>query len=566
MPDPGTNPGFLRREDAPNETPARRDAAPARPETGRGERPPRSLRRFLRETRGAVGYTAAVIAMMVFGATALVGDHLWMIGKRDLLQSAADAAAVAATFELRRRPHWESDAAVEAALKPLAERYVHFNVLGNTPAGDLEPEDIEVTLDVDRAAGTVAVSVHADIIDTLFAKRLYDWDGPGEITTGAGAERETTRTEVVLAMDVTTSMLQGLAGARRAGEESRMEIVRHAAHELVDILDPGGDEESLIAVGIVPWHINVRLNETMRTAWERDGWALYPSRKTYPMPYWASHPPPPAETWTMQPQPEGWQGCLDQRAMEGRRSPGLTAAHPSDASFTMAFFPVMRGTSYECRDLSADRFPNRFTQRCYHGPTFEEGSIPCPAANGCSQTRLTPQYLCSDAPRRFAPILPLSRDLDEVRDAIDGLEPAGTQTYSTMGLIWGRRLLSPEWREVWGGEVHPVDPNDDRYLGVRKAIVLLTDGEDNYDDEVGAAPDRSAACTAAKAAGIEVFVVAALDPDGIGTALSRGLTDCSSQADHPDRTYVFLNNHSREDLEDAFRRIALQLLTVRRTH
>ena len=156
--------------------------------------------------------------------------------------------------------------------------------------------------------------------------------------------------------------------------------------------------------------------------------------------------------------------------------------------------------------------------------------------------------------------------MSEVRNAIDRLTPVGTQTYSTMGVIWGTRLLTPEWRDVWGGDVHPVDPDEDRYLGVRKAIVLLTDGEDNYDDDLGAAPNREAACTAAKDAGIEIFVVAALDPSKIGTDLSRGLTKCSSHRDNPDRTYVFINNQTREDLEDAFRQIALQLLIVRRTH
>ena len=166
----------------------------------------------------------------------------------------------------------------------------------------------------------------------------------------------------------------------------------------------------------------------------------------------------------------------------------------------------------------------------------------------------------------FAPILPLSRDMNEVRRAIDALTPVGSMTYSTMGLIWGWRLLTPDWRDVWGGTLHPVDPDEKKYLGVRKAIVLLTDGEDNYGSALDAAPNRSAACTAAKDAGIEIFVVAAMNPSLIGTGLSRGLTRCSSQDDYPDRTYVFLNNRSKEDLEKAFRQIALQLLVVRRTH
>ena len=232
----------------------------------------------------------------------------------------------------------------------------------------------------------------------------------------------------------------------------------------------------------------------------------------------------------------------------------------------MAFFPVMWLTSFQCRDLSSDSFAGHFTQYCYHGPTFEETSTPCPGSR-CDQVRKPAQLMCSDDSwDTFVPILPLSRDMGAVRSAIDALMPVGTATYSTMGLIWGRRLLTPEWRPVWGGEVHPVHPDDEDSLGVRKAIVLLTDGEDNYRTALGAARDRSAACAAAKRAGIEVFVVAAMNPAEIGGGLSRGLTDCSSQSDDPDRTYVFLENHTKEDLEDAFRQIAHQLLVVRRTH
>ena len=574
MPAPGTNPDLPRRADAPSGTHARRDAAPPRgrfggeEESGRSARAPRSFRGFLRETRAAVGITAAAVSIMVVGGAAFIGDHLWMVGKRDLLQGAADAATIATTFELRRRLASESDAQVKAALMPVAKRYARFNVLENA-AGEIEAEDIEVTLEIDRVAGTVEASVKADAVDTIFAKWLYGYEGPGDVTVRAGAERDTTKSEVVLAIDVTGSMQLKLDGNGRpaAGELSRMEIVRRAAHALVDILDPG-DEEAMTAIGIVPWHLNVRLNETLRSTWERKGWAVYPTSKTYPHPYavWGNWPTPAAETWTMPTQPEDWRGCLDQRALQGTRPPGIGVALPSRASFTMAFYPVMGYTSYQCRDLSSDSFPDRFNQNCYHGPTFQETvpPTPCPAPESkCRQYRYPPQRGCDGY---FAPILPLSRDMDEVRRAIDTLHPAGGATYSTMGLIWGRRLLTPEWRSVWGGEIHPVDAGDASTLGMRRAIVLLTDGEDNYGAHVGAAPDRDAACTAAKRAGIEIFVVAAMNPAKIGSGLSRGLTDCSSQRDDPDRTYVFLDNHTKEDLEDAFRQIAQQLLVVRRTY
>ena len=50
-------------------------------------------------------------------------------------------------------------------------------------------------------------------------------------------------------------------------------------------------------------------------------------------------------------------------------------------------------------------------------------------------------------------------------------------------------------------------------------VVLLTDGEDNYGAALGGASDRSVACTAAKDAGIEFFVVAAMGRGKVGTKL-----------------------------------------------
>ena len=68
---------------------------------------------------------------MTVGGTALIVDHLWLVNQRDLLKSAADSAAVAATLALIELPASTSDDDVGAALPPIAERYVRFNLSGN---------------------------------------------------------------------------------------------------------------------------------------------------------------------------------------------------------------------------------------------------------------------------------------------------------------------------------------------------------------------------------------------------------------------------------------------------
>ena len=142
-------------------------------------------------------------------------------------------------------------------------------------------------------------------------------------------------------------------------------------------------------------------------------------------------------------------------------------------------------------------------------------------------------------------------------------------------MLWGRSLLEHSWKDVWGdaGDVHPVDPTARASEGLRKAIVLLTDGEDTYCGDGNVACEDSAvgisrtdACTAAKEAGTEIFVIAAMHPDEVSEALGESLRECSSESEQSDVRYAFLNNSTPEDLTAAFAEIANQLRVVRRVY
>ena len=88
------------------------------------------LGRFLCGTRaGATAIAAVAVTVMAVGASALIVDHVGLVGQRDMLKSAADSAAVAATQEMARRSgETLTDDALEAALEPLARRYVLLNL------------------------------------------------------------------------------------------------------------------------------------------------------------------------------------------------------------------------------------------------------------------------------------------------------------------------------------------------------------------------------------------------------------------------------------------------------
>ena len=81
------------------------------------------------------------------------------------------------------------------------------------------------------------------------------------------------------------------------------------------------------------------------------------------------------------------------------------------------------------------------------------------------------------------------------------------------------------------------------------------------DSEVGIS--RTDACTAAKEAGTEISVIAAMRPDKVSDALGESLRECSSESDV---RYAFLNNSTPEDLVATFTKIANQLRVVRRVN
>ena len=508
--------------------------------------------RFLRGHRGgATGFAAAAVVMMLLGGGALISDHVWMVGKRDLLQSAAGAASVATTQRLATLPGSMTEAEVHAELLPVAERYARLNVLANVNK-ELEPDDITVVLAVDRDAGIVEVRVSADIGDTLLSKWLYDYGGPGEMEARAGAEYESLPAEVVLALDTTLSTY-----SRYGGSVTRIDAIKAAAKDLVDILQPSA--ANMVAVGLVPWTTMVRLGTEARARWHAEGWAEFPVQRRYPWPYNnRSRSPSMASVQNIPESIRGtWYGCVAAaRIIEGvAEVPDRDAAldTPDGDPFAEAYAPARVGTSYRC--FGTDPLPSDYlSQYCWDKDS----------ATGYNQSQIYP-YIWPPADHsqvkcpQMAAMVPLSTDRTAIDRAIDGLRAAGVATHSAVGVQWGRRLLAPSWREVWGGTVHPADPSDPGVEDMRKVLVLLTDGEDNIGGGASMADVRSDACTDAKAEGIEIFVVAAMEPSKVGSGLASSLRACASSAGH-----AYINNPDAPALRQAFRDIATRVSRLRR--
>ena len=209
--------------------------------------------RFLQDVSGgATSITAAMLAVMAVGGTALISDHVWLVDQRDVLKSAADAAAAAATLERNRLPDGLSDRKLNRKLRATAKRYVKLN-LAHLPKDRYERalETLVVNVFPNRHQDTVGVTAEADLGGTLLASRLplfADSVDPSKMSVQAGVERVREPVDLVLAIDTSTSMKLKLNGRpTRNADRSRLEIVRRAALQVVDIFDGSAH------IGVIPW-------------------------------------------------------------------------------------------------------------------------------------------------------------------------------------------------------------------------------------------------------------------------------------------------------------------------
>ena len=259
-----------------------------------------SARRFLRSTRaGATAIAAAAVTVMAVGAAALVTDHVWLVDQRDTLKSAANSASLAATLALNRMLVADptvSDAALKAALTPVARRYVELN-LSPLPTARLTraKQTLVITLAVNRREGRVDVAAEADLGGTLVARALplLGGDtGPATMQATAAVECASTAIEVVLALDVTASMHAMIdENAAAGGDNRRLNAVIKAAKALVEELRATCEGRST-AVGVVPWDKTVRVPNA--ATWRQNTWVKMGHNRTGLI-------------------PSDWAGCVEDR-------------------------------------------------------------------------------------------------------------------------------------------------------------------------------------------------------------------------------------------------------------
>ena len=522
--------------------------------------------------QGAVAPLVGVCIIMLIGAVAVAVD----IGRGQVAQSKLQASLDSAGLAAGAMVGQNLD---EDLLKPEAEKYLNANFHGSTIDATISDFDLDLSED----ETIVTLEAEATLPTTfmrIFGKNQMQVSARSEIT------REMTGLEVALVLDVTGSMDDPVGNG---DSTKKIAALRTAGNDLVNILFGSNEEVDDLWVGVVPFSQSVNIG-TNRADWLEDlsnyTDMIYCSGPT------SGTPKCPADSYTinaatvstrtnpitrvnryMDAAPSGWYfkdgttgerhgwwGCVLERWDNNR---DVTDDTPDVQKWETYFVPDT--SSHELNPGGANNNNWRFNNGDYkvNRDHDDDGNDEEVSANkGCPEQSITT----------------LTNKKADLLAAINGLVYPRGNTHIPVGAVWGWRLLSPEWRGLWGGDM---DANDlpleyDEPLS-QKAMILMTDGintmNDNLytaygwldDGNLGTTSSGTAVtklnqktttiCNAMKAKGVLIYTI--VFGNGSNTTSKNLMKNCASEADF----YFF--SPSAESLKTAFKAIGDSLSKLR---
>ena len=383
---------------------------------------------ILADRRGVAAVFLAVALVPMVGAIGLaVNSSLGYLLKTRMGKS-LDTAGLAA-----------GRVALDANAEEVAEQF--FNANFGTGNGTVKLEDFDFELDPTFRF----VTLTAEATAPTYFMRVF---GHKEMTVAARTviERETTGMELALVLDNTGSMW----GANYTA-------MYNAAVDLVDIIYGDESEIDNLWVSVVPYTATVNVG-TGHGDWLASGDA--------------------GKTNTGGFATEAWKGCVQARTtpLDTNDTP------PSGGAFTSYLYQSVAKV-YRADSDDVDKDGNK-TEKMW----FDDDNFWPPL-----KTSIADQNKGVEADRNTArgpnlgcgsPITALTPSKATIKAALTAMGPVHRGgTTGNLGLTWGWRTLSPQWRGLWGGETPNTHPLDYGTAFMEKVVVILTDGNNQFHDQ-----------------------------------------------------------------------------------
>jgi len=383
----------------------------------------RLLARLGQDERGSLLPMVAGSMLTLTAAAGLTIDGARVFYVKDVLQKSLDSAGLAAGHAM------DVDTMQADAIE-----FFNANIAATGGMASASDMNIVISDDNELITLTATATVEATFM-TLFG---YD---SLTVTVDTEITRETRGMELVLVMDNTGSMRS----------DNKITTMKTAAANLIDVVYGDDETNTNLWVGVVPYITHVNVGNA------HYNWLSAAGKTKVDNEY----------------SPTEWMGCLEAR-------PGgedQTDTPPSLAPFEPYFW---EDTDYVTWKYSWRR---GWYEAEEDNPWIDDdtGVRTIDEVNDRSSA-LGPNKGCGPQ------ITPLVAEKTKILNAIDAMEPwSFGGTAANLGLTWGWRVVSPNWRGQWSGSPAelPLD-HDEPFMD--KVIVMLTDGVNQFisaDDELG---------------------------------------------------------------------------------
>jgi Flp pilus assembly protein TadG len=430
----------------------------------------------------------ATIPLVGFTAVAVDGMRAWLVYSR--LTAALDAAALAGARNIAVAAATRDNEVSSLFWANMTVKQPAPGQPAWTPATGLTQRwtsflDSSVRLETLTAVDLLTFQVTASAqLPTSFAKLI----GVNTFTmrASARAQRANTGLELALVLDITGSMdtnctlpsnrtstnctitsVPRAPGQVISAVNNNADLMRVAAADLVNIVFGNNETQRNLYVSVVPFTTTVNLGPT-RTAW-LDATSRANLNANF--------------------SPTTWWGCVEARVgYAGAPTDGDRNDYtPSEVPFRPFYWPSTLGVYTR----NGNRVPgdNDWARRLWNATTTGTDAITESWFSYRGNYQVGPNSGCPSTP-----VLPLSTSKTAVLDTIQSMRATNRGgTMGNLGLLAGWWTLSPRWRGTWN--LGPAPDNQATSLplayntpNMRKVIVMMTDGDQNWFDSPNGFP------------------------------------------------------------------------------